>query len=81
MAGVRFDGTITLGNLLTALSMGVGLFVYAMTVETRLTTLKDKDIELEKRIERDTKLYMDSLGEIKTGLHRIEDKLDKKADK
>lgn len=81
MAGIRFDGTITLGNLLTALSMAAGLATYAMTVETRLTRLTDRDQEIERRLDRDAKIHSDALIEIKSGLRRIEDKLDAMARK
>lgn len=81
MAGIRFDGTVTLGNLLTALGMLLPALYWGTTVETRLAEKAAIVQELERRIDRDAKVHSDALAEIKSGIRRIEDKLDAKADK
>lgn len=81
MAGVRFDGTITLGNLLTALGMVVPVFIWGTTVETRLAEKTAEIRAIEQRQDRDGRSHTDAQSEIKASLRRIEDKLDAKADK
>jgi hypothetical protein len=81
MAGIRFDGTITLGNLLTAFGMVIPVFIWGTTVETRLAEKTALIRSIENRQDRDGKSHLDAQTEIKASLRRIEDKLDGKADK
>lgn len=81
MTGIRFDGTVTLGNLLTAAGMFLPALYWGTTVETRLAEKAAIVQELERRMDRDAKTHSEALTEIKGSLRRIEDKLDHKADK
>lgn len=85
MAGLRFDGTITAGNVLTAVGMLLPMLYWGTTVETRLAEKAAVIQELERRVDRDQVRHDRALSEIKTeikeGFQRIESKLDSKADK
>ena len=81
MAGIRFDGPITLGNLLTAFGMVIPVFIWGTTVETRLAEKTAQIRAIDQRQDRDSRSHSDAQGEIKASLRRIEDKLDGKADK
>jgi hypothetical protein len=56
-SGFRWDGTITAGNLLTAISMGLALVVWGVRLEARV----DQEIVLRQKLEGSTTQAFDSL--------------------
>lgn len=68
--GWRLEKTVNVGHILTTLVIGISLFAWINTIEKRITTL-----EVAERYNSD------DFSEIKASLRRIEDKLDRKADK
>lgn len=78
---LKFDGTVTAGNLLTAVGMFIPVFWWGTTVETRLAEKEATINAMQRQIDRDSAAHQRSFQEIKDGIYRIEDKLDKKVDK
>lgn len=77
----HFEKSISIGHLLTTLSIGGSVMVWAMSMETRIAVLENAVTygkENGSRIERDVR---DKLGEVNASLVRIEAKLDDKVDK
>lgn len=78
---LHYDPTVSLGNILTAASLVVAVAVFGLRLEGQVA-LNKNDIEtLERRVERERVETADRSREIKRMLERIEEKLDRKADK
>lgn len=89
---VRFDGTVTLGNLLTAAAMAAGVMFWGLRLEGRVDgqditigaqreAVAEKIDALEKQLGRETTFMQESLRRIEGAVQRVEQKLDGKADK
>lgn len=77
----HFDRTISIGHLITTLTIGGSVLIWAMHMETRVVVLENMAAygkETNAKIERDVR---DRLGDVNAMLIRIESKLDTKADK
>lgn len=91
-SGWKFDPTVTLGHLVTTLTVVVAGLVWGLRLEGRvdaqaqISVLRDqiqtqRANELDGKISRNREDFTAALGEIRTGLRSISDKLDQKADK
>ena len=72
--GWHLEKRVTVGHILTTVSAFGSLAYFLATQDTRIAVLEHKVDANEQRMERD-------IGEIKGMLIRIEDKMDRKADK
>ena len=94
--GWRFDRSISLGHIFTAtsiaLSIAVPLVIWGSTVESRLSVLQTVHgllaahqervaEDLKERLDREAMYRAETLGDIKATLRRIEEKVDRKADR
>lgn len=89
---LRWDGTITAGNVLIALPMVAGLLIWGTRLESRVDHESQLRARLEQRVERDRttddRLFEVVRAEIRTqgeqtraALDRLVDKIDRKADR
>ena len=89
---LRWDGTVTAGNVLIALPMVVGLLIWGVRLESRVNHESDLRARLEARVDRDRvtddRLFEVVRAEIRTqgeqtraALDRLGDKIERKADR
>lgn len=67
---IRFDGTITAGNVLTSVGMLLALVVWGLRLESRVDMQEKAQSQLERVVERND-------GEIKLALRDLAAKLDR----
>lgn len=90
--GWHLKKEVTIGQLLTTILILVSGLWWASSVETRIEKLNLEDHRIEQktdivlknmndRFDRYQVTVKDALADIKDGIDRVEDKLDKKADK
>lgn len=77
----HFEKTVSIGHLLTTLSIAGSILIWAMHMESRITILqagltysKEADVRMEQGMH-------DKFSELTTTLVRIESKIDGKVDK
>lgn len=74
---LRFDGTVTAGNVLTAVAMAAALMVWGLRLEGRVETERVErtrmEAEFARRLEADSTRERDGFAELRAGLRRIED--------
>jgi hypothetical protein len=74
---VHFDGTITAGNLLTAVAMVIALLAWGFRLEGRVEAERVERVRMEaeitRRLEADAQRERDGFAELRAGLRRIED--------
>jgi hypothetical protein len=73
---IHFDGTVTAGNILTAIGMISALIVWGVSIEGRIAHESDLRVRIEKRIDEVEARSGEGANELKMALRRIEDKLD-----
>lgn len=89
---LRWDGTVTAGNVLIALPMIVGLIIWGTRLESRVNHESDLRSRLEARVDRDRttddRLFEVVRSEIRVqgeqtraALDRLTDKIERKADR
>jgi cell shape-determining protein MreC len=89
---LRWDGTVTAGNVLIALPMVVGLVIWGARLESRVNHESDLRSRLEAQVQRDRinddRLFEVIRAEIRTqgeqtraALDRLVDKIERKADR
>lgn len=96
MSGWHLKKEVTIGQIVTIMTLGVSLTIWAINLESKVdkhyATLKAEDIRIEQKTEIITSGMNDrfdrfqatvatALRDIQNGINRVEDKLDKKADK
>lgn len=81
MTGVRFSREVSLGHILQAITIAAAVAAFFMRVEARVEVLEVRHTALADRVERNEARATAQMAEIRETLRRIEDKLDKKADK
>ncbi len=94
--GWHLKKEVTIGQLLTLFTLAISVIFWVNSIESRIDKLSNHVMAEDKRIEEKTDLLLqnmsdrfdryqktvsDALLEIKGGIDRVEDKLDKKADK
>jgi hypothetical protein len=74
---IHWDGTITAGNVITAVSMLIALVVWGTRLEGRVEMERVERIrmeaELRARLDADSTRARDGFAELRAGLRRIED--------
>lgn len=74
---IHWDGTITAGNVLTAVAMMVALLAWGFRLEGRVEIERAERVrmeaELKQRLEADSTRERDGFAEVRAGLRRIED--------
>lgn len=89
---LRWDGTVTAGNVLIALPMVLGLVIWGTRLESRVNHEADLRARLEVQVERDRRnddrLFEVIRAEIRVqgeqtraALDRLSDKIERKADR
>lgn len=81
LAGWHLKKEVTIGQILSIVTMLITFVTWAISIETRLAVQEKTATAIEQRIERDGRATEKVLDEIKASLLRIEDKIEKKADK
>ena len=74
---LHFDGTVTAGNLLTAIGILATMLVWGLRLEGRVDTevveRRRMEAELDRRLIADAQRERDGFSELRAGLRRIED--------
>ena len=79
--GWHLKKEVSVGHIVTTVTILISAAAYVNSVETRFTEAEMRDMAIVERINRAEAWQQKELAEIKTYLRRIEDKLDRKADK
>lgn len=79
--GLQFDPTINAGHIMTTATLLVGLVIWGARLEARVDQERDTRERFELQYQRDRLAEGKGADEIKAALRRIEDKLDRKADR
>lgn len=79
--GLQFDPTVNAGHVLTTATLLVGLIIWGARLEARVDQEKDTRERFEMQYHRDRLTDSRGADEIKATLRRIEDKIDRKADR
>lgn len=74
---IRFDGTITAGNILTAGGMILALVVWGVRLEGRVDQQDQARVALEQRVSESTAQTRNIEHEIKQALRDLSNKLDR----
>ena len=74
---LRFDGTVTAGNLLTAVAMGLALVGWGFRLEGRVDLAEQRQFQYETRLKETTDQTRIIEGEIKQALRDVSAKLDR----
>tara|TARA_R110000796_G_scaffold117736_1_gene230763 strand:- start:3699 stop:3962 length:264 start_codon:yes stop_codon:yes gene_type:complete len=77
----HFEKTLNIGHLLVTVSTIVAVTVYVMRIESRIEVMEATQQYLSVRLDRETGRTEAALEKIDRSLQRIEDKLDRKADR
>jgi hypothetical protein len=79
---VRFDNTVNLGQILTALSMIASLVAAYFLIKSDIRNHEDRIVRVEQSVNSQNQINVEttkSLGEIKTGVAVIQDRLERNA--
>lgn len=79
--GLKFDNHISVGHIITTVTILVGGLWWVASAEARLGSLEKFDIYLEKRLENERVERRYDMNEIKALLKEIRDELKNKVDK
>ena len=79
--GIQFDPTINAGHILTTATLLVGMVIWGARLEARVDQERDTRERFEIQYQRDRQAEGKGADDIKAALRRIEDKLDRKADR
>ena len=79
--GWHLKKEVSVGHIVTTVTILISAAAYVTSVESRFTEAEMRDMAIVERIDRAERWQRDELAEIKSALRRIEDKLDRKADK
>lgn len=79
--GWHLKKEVSVGHIVTTATILISAAAYVTSVESRFTEAEMRDMAIVERINRAERWQRDELAEIKSALRRIEDKLDRKADK
>lgn len=74
---LRFDGTVTAGNLLTAIAMGLALIGWGFRLEGRVDLAEQRQFQYEARLKESNDQTRVIEGEIKQALRDLSVKLDR----
>jgi hypothetical protein len=74
---LRFDGTITAGNLLTVLGMVAALLVWGLRLESRVDQQELMRQQLEKRLDGNEAAQSMASSDIKAQIRDVAAKLDR----
>lgn len=77
----HLEKTISVGHIMTTLTVAGGLMLWGMKTDTRISVLEAEVVHQQQSDERQDKQWQDSISRIEHALIRIEDKLDTKKDK
>lgn len=77
----HFEKTINIGHIITTATLIVAVTIYVMKIETRLEVVEVTQRGITVRIDREAGRTEAALAKIERYLQRIEDKLDRKADR
>lgn len=81
VGGVTIIPTVTVGNILTLIGMVVPLIVWGVRLESRVDHEEELRLRLEREVQGMRMQNNTSFEKLEALLRRIEDKLDRKADK
>jgi hypothetical protein len=81
LGGFHIRKEITLGHIFTTLSVVVAVLLWGNVIERRISNLELSQQYVDARIAASERRNESTLQEIKAYLQRIDDKLDRKADK
>jgi Tfp pilus assembly protein PilO len=74
---LHWDGTVTAGNVLTALTLMIGLFAWGMRLEGRVDRQEDRQQRFEtitaQHRQEDRQAELAALNDLRQALRRIED--------
>ncbi len=79
--GWQLEKTISIGHIITTITVACSVIVWAMHMETRIALVEQETVNGARNDTRIEKLVGDSVGRVEAALLRIEMKLDHKADK
>lgn len=79
--GWHLKKEVSVGHIITTATIFISAVAYVISVETRFKEGEMRDLQFAERMDRSDAWQTDEFGEVKTYLRRIEDKLDRKADK
>lgn len=74
---IRFDGTITAGNLLTVFAMGIALLAWGFRLEGRVDVQERVSNEFEKRLDKESTQRQSIETDIKQAIRDVSAKLDR----
>lgn len=77
---IKFDNTVNLGQVLTALSMIASLVAAYFLIKSDIRNHEDRIVRVERSVSQQDALNVEttkSLGEIKTGVAVIQDRLER----
>ncbi|MDG4721140.1 hypothetical protein [Thalassospira aquimaris] len=77
----HFEKTLNIGHLLTTVALIVSATIYVMRIESRIEVMEVTQHTMSLRIDRETGRTEAALAKIERYLQRIEDKIDRKADR
>jgi len=77
----HIERSISFGHILTTMTLIVGATIFFVRQETQIEVLKATVSALEIRMDRETSRTDNALAEIRVTFRRIEDKIDRKADR
>lgn len=77
----HFEKTLNIGHVLTTVALIVTVTIYVMKIETRLEVVEVTQRSITVRMDREAGRTEAALAKIERYLQRIEDKLDRKADR
>ncbi len=80
-AGLSFDPTVNAGHVLTAVVLLLGLVGWGYRLEARVDFEAERRVDFRGQYRIDQDRDLQTTKEIKDALRRIEDKLDRKADR
>jgi hypothetical protein len=79
--GWQLDKTVSIGHIVTTLTIIISLFVWIERVDLRLIVLETEIVQMKGNESRLEATQKENVDELKSILLRIEQKLDDKADK
>ena len=77
---LRFDNTVNLGQIITALSMVLSLVAAYFLIKSDIRNHEDRIVRVEQSVSEQNKINVETtkgLGEIKTGVAVIQDRLER----
>lgn len=79
--GWHLKKEVSVGHIITTATIFISAVAYVISVETRFKEAEMRDLQIVARMDRADAWQQAEFAEVKTYLRRIEDKLDRKADK